>query len=511
MLLKDVIKNKSNDYSSLEVKYADDPYTFLDPFAKPRLDDKNIPHVSIVLPAYNVSNSVLACLKAIEKSSFNSKFPEKLQVVLIDDGSKDDTWKIIKNNNFNMHLLAVRQVNNGQVKALNTGISVSEGDIIISCDPDMILSYYTIEQFAARHQKIGNALLVGFRSDTPGTDNLVNSEYIERYGIHETPYFENDERFIFSTPGIPSSMCLASGHFKNLGFGRGLWMPDGGEPWLLPDNVFGALFCLPRSIYNEIGGYDERINGWGCVDGYLAAKAIGANQYVIPVYSATGLHISHPDRSPTKMEQYRKNRKLFKRFIRTTDVSKHPNYLLKAKDRIIEYYTVDPKKEENSHEKSNDNNPRFWNEIDSLILIGEYKKALTKIERIKITEGYTERIAKIFLGLKEYGKVIELLNDFDNLYETDSVIDLITANAGNGEYAIAHKVVQTLQIKVPDSKYLRYWKETSTNTHINQGLKYYNQDFLETALRCFESALIKSPTSKKALRLHDKVKEKLKI
>ncbi len=343
--LKQVIAEKSNDYTSLEEKYKKNTgNSLLDPNIKPVEVESTKPlTVSVVIPAYNTQPSILACLASMEQSSFNIKHTDRLQVIVVDDGSKDDTWNVVKNSDFSLNLRLIRQKNHGQAQALNTGISVAKGDIIISCDSDMVLSYYTIEHFVTAHQQIPNALFTGFRKNTPKTDPRVNCELIRKNGTHRESFFKNDERIVFPVSGWPNNMCVASNNYKNLGEAHGLWMPDN-DAWLLPDMVIGALFSLSRSVFKEIGGYDERLIGWGCTDSYLAAKAIGAGQYIIPLYSASGLHISHSVRLENKQIQYEANRKLFFKFIETIEIDSHPDWLTQAKDRIVESFVTEPEK-----------------------------------------------------------------------------------------------------------------------------------------------------------------------
>lgn len=336
-ILKQVIAEKSNDYVLLEEEYKKKTgNALLDSNMKPvEVKSKKPLTVTVVIPAYNTQSSILTCLASIEQSSFNIKHKDRLDVVVVDDGSKDNTWEIVKNSTLSLNLKIVRQTNHGQAQALNTGISIAKGDVIISCDSDMVLGYFAIEHFVLAHQIIPNALFTGFRNDTPKTDPRVNYDFIRKNGTHHDSYFINDERIIFPISGWPSNMCMASNNYKNLGNAHGLWMPDN-DSWLLPDMVIGALFSLSKSVFREIGGYDERLIGWGCTDGYLAAKAIGADQYIIPLYAASGLHISHPVRLENKQMQYEANRKSFFRFIETSRIDSHPDYLKKAKDRIIE-------------------------------------------------------------------------------------------------------------------------------------------------------------------------------
>lgn len=520
--LRDVIAERSNDYTFLEKKYAqdDEKSLLLDPFAIPQYKLPMSPStVSVIIPAYNASESILSCLTSLEQSNFNLNYQDSLQVIVVNDGSTDDTWETLKKSRFSMHLTAVKQTNHGQAQALNTGISVAEGNIIISCDADMILSYYTIDQFVARHQQIPNVLLTGFRMDISKTDLRVAPSFIREHGVHRNSYFTKDERIIFPVPGYPSNMCLTSEHFKNLGYGRGLWMPDDKtykDPWLLSDLVIGALFSLSKEVFLNVGGYDERLYGWGSTDGLLAAKVISNNQFIMPVYAASGLHISHPFRTKDKQLEYTQNRKKFFEIIQTGRINYHPNWIRRAKDRIIESFTKSPIQTSLSHKRKPNykDNEFSWNEIDSLLAIGEYSRASTTLSKYSIKNSNQEkllRLVKILLGIKRYQEAIDILKEVSVCTDlpSGSVIELTMAYAALGNFTLARTMLEKLSKDFPQAPELAYWYWESAQSHIEQGKKYLDQGFYPVALRCFEIALIKESSNKTALKFRDQCTSKL--
>lgn len=512
-ILKQVIAERSNDYTLLEEKYKKSTgNSLLDPNIKP-VEIKSIKPltVSVVIPAYNTQSSILACLASIEQSSFNFYYQDRLQVIVADDGSTDSTWETIKNSRFSLNLTAIRQDRHSVAHARNIGLSVAEGDIIISCDADMVLSYYAIEHFMVRHQQLPNVLLVGFRKDTCKNDPRVDFNSIRKYGSFRTPCFTGDMRIVFPIPGYPSNSCLISKHFKRLGNARCLWMPER-EVWDLPDLVFGALFSLPKHTYLNIGGYDERFYGWGHEDGYLAAEAIVAGQYIIPIYAASGLHIGHSPRSENKELEYRRNRKQYLRFLRTTKVGHHRDWLSLAKKRIMESFTYSPfPKTSQSVVNSGVNQEAEFtiNEIDSLLAIGEYSRAFTilsKNEKLDKNGEYFSRLGKVFFGMNQYQRAIDIFKQtpaFTNL-EADSMLNLAIAQVANNQFISAHSTLEKLSQTFPQMPDLSYWYNYSAQRHIRQGNNYFNQGFHKVARRCFEAALMLDPKNKTALEYREK-------
>ena len=54
------------------------------------LSDSALPTTTIVIPAYNEGRQILDTVRSV----MNSRYPaEKMQVICVDDGSKDDTWQ----------------------------------------------------------------------------------------------------------------------------------------------------------------------------------------------------------------------------------------------------------------------------------------------------------------------------------------------------------------------------------------------------------------------------------
>lgn len=515
LTIQQYLSEKSNDYTFLQKGYKDvTGIDLFDPFATPFFaSHKTLPTISVIIPAWNAKGTILACLSSIEKSSYNFHHQECLQVIVVDDGSTDDMWRIIKRSNLQLNLTAVKIHHTCRAQACNTGTSVANGDILVSCDADMILSFFTLEHFAARYQLLPNAVLIGFRTNTDPTDHRVDTRHISKYGSPTGVFIVGDERLSFPVQGWPNSMSLASGHYKHLGYKRGLWMPDDesfNDPWLLSDQVFGALFSINKDVFFDIGGYDERFMGWGCEDSFLAAKAIAEGQYIIPAYAASGLHISHlPRNGGERWKEYERNRKLFCKLIRSSKVGDCPDWLINAKKRIIESFEqnatqkpVDKEVEKNTKKKLE----TTLSGLDSLIAIGEYQKVFNLLsERSgewKNDPAWLLRLARAYSGTGRYQDATRILEDIISInLPPQVIIELAIAKASNGDYLSAQSTLNTLSKTQPNTPGLSYWYKTPVEIHIKQGKKFLNQGFYQVASRCFDAALIVEPTHKTALKL----------
>jgi glycosyltransferase involved in cell wall biosynthesis len=95
--------------------------------------DENL-DLSIIIPAYNVEKYINECLDSI----FNQPTNYNFEVLLVDDGSTDNTLKIL--NEYNDERLKIfEQENAGQAVAKNRALSIAKGKYIMFVDADDFL------------------------------------------------------------------------------------------------------------------------------------------------------------------------------------------------------------------------------------------------------------------------------------------------------------------------------------------------------------------------------------
>jgi len=108
--------------------------TFLNARKKKKIffTDDELPFVSVVIPAYNEEKSIAKTIESILESDY---LKDKFEVIVINDGSNDNTLKIAKK--FEGRGVRVfSKENGGKGKALNLGIEKAKGEIIFTMDAD---------------------------------------------------------------------------------------------------------------------------------------------------------------------------------------------------------------------------------------------------------------------------------------------------------------------------------------------------------------------------------------
>lgn len=98
--------------------------------------------VSIIIPVYNGENFIENCVQSVLHQTFSN-----LQIIVIDDGSTDQTFSILeKLSRQNSQLQVIHQENGGVSKARNIGLSAATGEWVLFVDADdLILTDYCEE------------------------------------------------------------------------------------------------------------------------------------------------------------------------------------------------------------------------------------------------------------------------------------------------------------------------------------------------------------------------------
>lgn len=96
----------------------------------PQVADSARPHLSVIVCTYNRASYLPACLGSLRAAGVDN-----LEIVVVDDGSTDDTKAVIETLN-GPDIRYVHQENKGLSTARNTGIAAATGRIIAYLDSD---------------------------------------------------------------------------------------------------------------------------------------------------------------------------------------------------------------------------------------------------------------------------------------------------------------------------------------------------------------------------------------
>jgi glycosyltransferase involved in cell wall biosynthesis len=134
-------------------------------------NDKNLPLVSIVIPAYNAGaflrSSLVSCFEQTYKNT---------EIILVDDGSTDNTSELISEFiNLKNFRYIKNDKNSGLIFTLNRGIELAQGQFIARMDADDI-------SLPTRIAKQVEVLLTNPLIEVVGSDVILIDEHDHKHG-----------------------------------------------------------------------------------------------------------------------------------------------------------------------------------------------------------------------------------------------------------------------------------------------------------------------------------------
>jgi len=124
---------------------------------------------SIIIPTYNRGKIIK---KVIESLSNQSYPPDKYELIVVDDGSTDNTEEVIRSIHTPCNLRYFRRKKEGIASARNYGIKKAKGEIIIFVDSDVVVNRDFVKEHVHSHSKGDGIIVRGVVISTETIDKL---------------------------------------------------------------------------------------------------------------------------------------------------------------------------------------------------------------------------------------------------------------------------------------------------------------------------------------------------
>lgn len=136
--------------------------TFLENRKKILIRTKNIkllnyPAVTIIVPCWNEEHTIEKTVKSLLSLNYPK---DKIKFFLIDDGSTDDTWQVIKTFENHPNIKIFQQKNGGKYTALNFGLANLETDFFGCLDADSFVDKEALVRIMSYFEKDQNTMAV---------------------------------------------------------------------------------------------------------------------------------------------------------------------------------------------------------------------------------------------------------------------------------------------------------------------------------------------------------------
>tara|TARA_Y100001933_G_scaffold5165_1_gene4800 strand:+ start:157 stop:1101 length:945 start_codon:yes stop_codon:yes gene_type:complete len=160
---------------------------------------------SVIVPCFNVEDTIIQTISSVQNQTFKS-----FEIIAIDDGSTDNTLKILKLYDNDPTFRIISQNNKGLGYARNIGIRNAKGDFVCLLDADDLWKYN-------RLQKIYNCIN-SFNPELISNDEIIYDENKKiSYLINKPP--KNFRSLLLGGNTLsPSAMTIKKSIFDSIGY-----------------------------------------------------------------------------------------------------------------------------------------------------------------------------------------------------------------------------------------------------------------------------------------------------
>lgn len=148
--------------------------------------------ISVIIPCYNVSGTLLQCIQSISRQTYR-----KFEIILINDGSTDNTVEVIQRIKEEFHELLIKvinQENHGVSSARNQGIKSAVGEYISFVDADDYIEPLFFEELLDGYKSDVELSIVGIQKSIDTNKKSSSNKKV----VNNSKYFET----MFKDPEI---------------------------------------------------------------------------------------------------------------------------------------------------------------------------------------------------------------------------------------------------------------------------------------------------------------------
>ncbi|MBQ3475399.1 MAG: glycosyltransferase family 2 protein [Bacilli bacterium] len=146
------------------------------------------PLVTIIIPVYNAEKYIGKCLESVCNQEYNN-----LEIIVVDDGSKDDSSRIINEySKRDSRIKYINQENKGVSFARNVALKVASGEYIQFTDSDDILKVDMIKKMVNVALKNNSDIVICGYDNYIEASNEVNHIHLNKYNLSFKEVISNE-------------------------------------------------------------------------------------------------------------------------------------------------------------------------------------------------------------------------------------------------------------------------------------------------------------------------------
>lgn len=240
--------------------------------------------VSIIILSYNTKDLLHACLTSV----FKNFHQEDIEVIVVDNASKDTSVEMIKKEFKNVNLIESKE-NLGFSKGINLGVKSAKGDILLFLNSDTTIKENNLKDIIncfERDKTIG--IIGGALYGKDGTRQVYNGSFYTIFNV----LFANKSRRDAFPDGNPTETEWVSG---------------------------GCMF-VKKELFEKLSGFDEHFFMYvEDMELCFRAKKLGYKTMFMPSFSVHHIQQGSSNRAFAIVEIYKGIHYFFKKHKNTVE------------------------------------------------------------------------------------------------------------------------------------------------------------------------------------------------
>jgi len=206
--------------------------------------------ISVVIPTYNRKKYIKRAIDSVIRQSY-----KPFEIIVIDDGSTDGTYELIKQSYSSSQISLEKQINNGVSSARNKGVKLAKGDWIAFLDSDDEWFENKLE-LQAREIKKSKTFMICHTNEI-WIRNGIRVNQMKKHQKYGGSIFE---KCLDMCRISPSSVMIHRRIFDEIGlFDEGLIICEDYDLWLRISSKYPVLY-LDSMLIKKFGGHEDQLS-----------------------------------------------------------------------------------------------------------------------------------------------------------------------------------------------------------------------------------------------------------
>lgn len=273
---------------------------------------------SVIIPTFNKYERLKLTLHTLELQTYDKKC---FEVIIINDGSTDETNQLISDNIFNFDLHYLNQTNKGRAAARNAGIKAAKNEILIFIDDDTVLDKDFIRAHIEKQQD-NKSIIHGMIREVPyvkffkdPSKGIFYDEFVQlgvnTKNLNQMCITTEELEFKFAEKIEAKSKITAHEKIVQAVFEYGAVKWN----WI---TFSGGNMSLPKKWAEKSGCFDEKYYvNWGCEDMDLGYRLMERGYPFRYCKEAVNYHLDHFRKNFS--QEHDKNMRLFYKKYKNSD------------------------------------------------------------------------------------------------------------------------------------------------------------------------------------------------